>query len=219
MTKIYINNGGIPSLTDTNSVMSGYLPLSGGTMTGPISMGESSLWTSNKIVLVQADGQSEAFVQKANDTGHIRLDGGSDYNSGASFIAYGKSSSDNAGNFKAYASNGTNNATLLGTPAGELTWSGTFKATTLQSTSDIRKKSEIKEVAPDLSSLKTYEYVLKDDGKRHVGLIAQEVEKVIPEAVSEDDGGFKSLDYNSVVAALVGEVNALKKRVAELEEK
>ena len=60
-------------------------------------------------------------------------------------------------------------------------------------------------------------YTFKDDPTTyHVGLIAQEVEKVLPEAVRNDSDGFKSLDYNAVVAALVGEVNKLKEEVKAL---
>ncbi len=92
--------------------------------------------------------------------------------------------------------------------------SGTFKAT-----SDARLKSDLKKITTDLSSLSAYRYRLTPDGKLHVGLIDQEVEKVIPEAVSEGQGGWKSLDYNAVVATLVGEVNALKVRISELEKR
>lgn len=91
------------------------------------------------------------------------------------------------------------------------------KATSFQATSDARKKTGLTPVHPDLSCLTAYRYVLKDDGKTHVGLVAQEVERIIPEAVTEDKDGYKSLDYNAVVAALVDEVNRLKARVAELE--
>ena len=101
--------------------------------------------------------------------------------------------------------------------ASYLEASAQFRAPTFQATSDIRKKSDLAKIHPDLSSLSAYRYTLKDDGKRHYGLIAQEVEKVLPDAVSEDKDGFKSLDYNAVVAALVDEVNRLKARVAELE--
>lgn len=60
-------------------------------------------------------------------------------------------------------------------------------------------------------------YTFKDDPNiYHVGLIAQEVEKVLPEAVTDDADGFKSLDYNAVVAVLVGEVNKLKAEVKAL---
>lgn len=97
------------------------------------------------------------------------------------------------------------------------TFSVAVKAPSFQATSDRRLKEGLTKKHYDLSSLSAYRYVLKDDGKTHVGLVAQEVEKVIPEAVSAGKDGFLALDYNAVVAALVDEVNRLKARVAELE--
>lgn len=116
---------------------------------------------------------------------------------------------------KIYMSGG---GTLSYTNTGDyFAFSAVVKAPSFQATSDARKKTGLTPVHPDLSGLTAYRYTLKDDGKTHVGLVAQEVEKVIPEAVSEDKEGFLALDYNAVVAALVDEVNQLKARVAELE--
>lgn len=98
------------------------------------------------------------------------------------------------------------------------TISTVVKAKSFQATSDSRLKEEQKDVLYDLSSLKPKHYKFKGDNEFHVGLIAQDVEKVIPEAVGTDENGYKSLDYNAIVAALVGEVNALKEEVARLKE-
>lgn len=100
---------------------------------------------------------------------------------------------------------------------GDQSCTGTMRAAAFQATSDVRKKTGLAPVHPDLSSLTAYRYTLKDDGKTHVGLVAQEVKKVIPEAVAEDKEGFLALDYNAVVAALLDEVNRLRKRVEALE--
>ena len=102
-------------------------------------------------------------------------------------------------------------------PGNYFAFSAAVKAPSFQATSDARKKTGLTPVHPDLSGLTAYRYTLKDDGKTHVGLVAQEVEKVIPEAVSEDKEGFLALDYNAVVAALVDEVSRLRKRVEALE--
>lgn len=120
---------------------------------------------------------------------------------------------------KIYMDNlGSGGGTLSYTNPGDyFAFSAAVKAPSFQATSDARKKTGLTPVHPDLSGLTAYRYTLKDDGKTHVGLVAQEVEKVIPEAVSEDKEGFLALDYNAVVAALVDEVNQLKARVAELE--
>jgi hypothetical protein len=50
-----------------------------------------------------------------------------------------------------------------------------------------------------------------------LGLIAQDVEAVLPSAVSETDDGLKHIKYNQIVSALVGAVNELAARVRELE--
>ena len=120
---------------------------------------------------------------------------------------------------KIYMDNlGVGGGTLSYTNPGDyFAFSAAVKAPSFQATSDARKKTGLTPVHPDLSGLTAYRYTLKDDGKTHVGLVAQEVEKVIPEAVSEDKEGFLALDYNAVVAALVDEVNRLRERVEALE--
>jgi hypothetical protein len=100
---------------------------------------------------------------------------------------------------------------------GNQSCTGTMSAAAFVQTSDARKKTGLTPIHPDLSSLTAYRYTLEADGKTHVGLVAQEVEKVIPEAVVEDKEGFLALDYSAVVTALVDEVNRLRKRVEALE--
>lgn len=102
---------------------------------------------------------------------------------------------------------------------GALTCTGWMYAAGHKATSDSRLKEEKKKVSYDISSVSPYRYRLKTDNEYHVGLLAQEVEKIIPEAVSENKDGYKSLDYNAVVAVLVGQVNALTKRIEELEKR
>ena len=94
-----------------------------------------------------------------------------------------------------------------------------MKAKTFQATSDSRLKEDQQTVHYDLSSIKPKRYRFKNDKIHHVGLIAQEVEKVIPEAVSTNEDGYKSLDYNAIIAALVGEVNELKEEIKKLKNK
>lgn len=96
------------------------------------------------------------------------------------------------------------------------TVSGTILASSFQATSDARLKEELTVQTYDLSSLKAYRYRLITDQQYHVGLLAQEVEKVIPEAVSEDEEGYLSVDYNAVVASLVAKVNELSLEVMDL---
>jgi len=84
-----------------------YLPLAGGTLTGNIAFSGS-----NQIC-------------NSADNWLIRINGGTDDNRGARFVASGMSRAGNyAGQFECVASNGTNTVTLKGTPDGTLTWDG-----------------------------------------------------------------------------------------------
>lgn len=86
--------------------------------------------------------------------------------------------------------------------------------------SDIRLKENIKEMsdAEDiLSNLSGYRYTLKDTQKEYAGLIAQEVQEVLPEAVREDEDGFLTVDTYPIVAALVEANKAKDRKISELE--
>ena len=52
------------------------------------------------------------------------------------------------------------------------------------------------------------------DELRH-GLIAQEVEQVLPDVVVSDDAGFKSIRYNEIIPVLIEAVKAQQKIIAE----
>lgn len=115
-------------------------------------------------------------------------------------------------------SNATEGAFKTGITVNPLT--GTLSATVLTATSDARVKEIIEEVRDvDFSQLHTYRYTFKSDKTKteRVGLLAQEVQQVIPEAVI-DNSGTLALDYNAVVSALVAKVNQLEERIIQLED-
>jgi len=87
--------------------------------------------------------------------------------------------------------------------------------------SDIRFKEAI-EVIPDaLSKVQQLRGVtftrndVEDLEKRHTGVIAQELEVVLPEAVSEDNNGIKNVAYGNMVGLLI---EAIKEQQAQIEE-
>ena len=58
-------------------------------------------------------------------------------------------------------------------------------------------------------------------GKENIGVIAQEIEKILPEIVltADDEMGTKSVDYSRLTAVLIEAVKELSERVKELENK
>jgi hypothetical protein len=98
---------------------------------------------------------------------------------------------------------------------GDVSASGNMLATAFLYTSDERRKESIKPLAGTLDRLmlvKGVSYRLKDisDTRVRLGVIAQDVEKVFPEAVYSGVDGMKSVDYPALVAPLIESVKALK---------
>ena len=58
-----------------------------------------------------------------------------------------------------------------------------------------------------------------DDNKTHIVLIAQEVEKVLPEVVHTNDDGIKTVAYGNIVGLLIEAIKDLQKEVDELKER
>jgi hypothetical protein len=56
------------------------------------------------------------------------------------------------------------------------------------------------------------------DKSEQVGVIAQEVEKVLPEAVTVRGDGYLAVDYHKIIPLLVEAVKELTEKVSTLEE-
>ena len=109
-------------------------------------------------------------------------------------------------------------ATFTYNPSTNVLEAGTFNAT-----SDISLKENICtfENAMDVvAGLRGVRFTWKKNGIKTVGLIAQEVEKVLPELVGENvDTGIKSVSYANMVAVLIEAVKELKAEIEELKKR
>jgi len=106
-------------------------------------------------------------------------------------------------------------STSGGTISGNLTVTGT-----ITESSDIRVKSNLEVIPNALDKVKTitgYTFNKNDEEKRSVGVIAQDVIKILPEAVMEDSEGMYSVAYGNMVGLLVEAIKELESRVKELE--
>ena len=56
----------------------------------------------------------------------------------------------------------------------------------------------------------------KESGRADIGLIAQDVEKVIPQIVSTNSEGLKSVEYGNIVAILIEAIKEQQKQIDEL---
>jgi hypothetical protein len=98
---------------------------------------------------------------------------------------------------------------------------GLLSAVSMTSTSDEGLKENIQTIENALNTtekLRGVRFTWKDNGINSIGLIAQEVEKILPEVVFETDG-VKSVAYDNIIGLLVEAIKELNKRVEELEKK
>lgn len=81
--------------------------------------------------------------------------------------------------------------------------------------SDERLKNNIETIPNALEKILQLRGVtftkIDGDNRRHVGVIAQEVENVLPEVVYTDENGMKSVAYGNLVALLIEAIKELSK--------
>ena len=80
--------------------------------------------------------------------------------------------------------------------------------------SDVRLKKDIKALTDPLAEvmkIKPVSFVYKANGKKSMGVIAQDLEKIYPQLVVDGRDGMKSVGYEGLIAPLIGSVQELKK--------
>ena len=89
--------------------------------------------------------------------------------------------------------------------------------------SDIILKKNILKIENALEKIKqisgyTYEFKA-DDSKRHAGVIAQEIQKVLPEIVNKGDDGILGVEYGNMSALLIEAIKELSEEITILKNK
>jgi hypothetical protein len=88
--------------------------------------------------------------------------------------------------------------------------------------SDARKKKNIQKIPDALSKIKlisgyTYEFI--DSNRRNAGVLAQEIQPILPEVVYDNDDGTLSVAYGNMASLFIESIKELESRITELEKK
>ena len=108
-----------------------------------------------------------------------------------------------------------------GTERGSITIAGV--TTSYNTSSDERLKeniSDAEDAGSKIDAIRIRQFDWKDGGEHQdYGVIAQELQSVAPEAVSQgyDEEDMWSVDYSKLVPTLIKEIQTLRNRVAQLE--
>ena len=93
---------------------------------------------------------------------------------------------------------------------------GTLNATTFNSLSDASVKTNINEISNGLdviNAISGVEFDWKGNGNHSAGVVAQELEKVLPHLVATSDDGMKSVNYAGLTAYLLSAIRELSSKI------
>ena len=88
--------------------------------------------------------------------------------------------------------------------------------------SDRRLKQNIHTITNPIekvSALRGVNFEFIKDGKKQIGVIAQETEEIIPEVIGECPDGYKTVQYGNIVGLLIEAIKEQQKQIDELKEK
>jgi hypothetical protein len=165
-------------------------------------------------------GSQIAWSQSDQQQGAI-LVGQQDINTSAfSWMGFYTNNAGNVSEAMRIFSNG-NTAIGTSTNAGYKFYvSGTIYATgNITANSDLTLKKNLTIIdnpTDKLMQLNGYAYQWKSDDSHQYGVIAQEVEKILPYAVSTGNDGIKGVSYNQIIPVLIEAVKEQKKELEEL---
>lgn len=135
---------------------------------------------------------------------------------GALWVTYSSSQ-------RIFASGGTIQAStgiISSLSSDNITVSGDITAANFRSTSDINLKDNIKTVEDSIfkvNSLRGVKFEWKENKKTSYGVIAQELEEVVPELVN--DGEIKTVNYSGLIGILIEAIKDQQKSINTLQEK
>lgn len=200
---------GITSLTASGTITAGTFSGSGASLT---SLSASQL-TSGTVPDARISGAYTGFTGITMSSGQILAVGGTAATPGYSF-----SGDTNTGIFRDTADQVK--ISTGGTLAATFASNGDFTAVgNVTAYSDRRLKKDIEPVYDALEKIDqlngvTFKRI--DNGEYGVGLIAQEVQAVVPEAVKTDENGMLSVAYGNLVGVLVEAIKDLNREVKQL---
>jgi hypothetical protein len=190
---------------------------------GNIGIGTSTISTGNKLAIYGGN------IQIGTAGSSLRFPDGTMQTTAAvgTSIAVTNDAVTNANTYYPSLTNNVTSGTLsaLVTSSTKLYYNpstGTFNANIFNSLSDINKKTDVKVISDSsaiLDQIRGVRFNWRDNSQPSAGLIAQDVEAVMPELVNAAEDGTKSLNYNGIIGVLVETIKELRSEVKTLSAK
>jgi len=178
------------------------------------------------------DGTTSAYNLLLNPAGGDVLINSTSTSSGAKFNVFFSDATNNGAVFRETTGNASVGYIIFnsnGTQTGSITRNGSSNAVLYNTSSDYRLKEDLKEFngLELISKIKTYDFKWKNSEDRMNGVLAHELAKILPYAVSgekdalDKDGNIKpqGVDYSMIVSVLVKAIQEQQEIITNLQER
>ena len=177
--------------SSTATAIGSRLPTGGGQMTGNITMSGTQTVDGRDL---SVDGSKLDGI----DAGATNVSNNNQITNGAGYTTYSSNqATDTTSNVNFASVTATGNITAY---------------------SDATLKTEIHTINDALGivgKLRGVNYKWLSNGQEDIGVIAQEVQQVVPEVIKETEDGIKTVDYGRLVSVLINAVNELNEKLDE----
>ncbi len=165
--------------------------------------------------------QSVALGSGANATGDYGIAIGSGVSAAANQLSLGASANITSIAIGSTGSVAGTQVITIGKTGSTVHLRGSVNANDVTVQSDARLKNiigEYKSGLDDIMKIKTYEFTYKEEPKKkRVGVIAQELQKIFPNAVKKDDDGYLSIRKEDMFYAIINAIKELNQKVIALQ--
>lgn len=198
-----------------NGIITPTLHSTAATGTSPLTVASTTLVSNLNADLLDGNHAS-AFYLATNPAGYTTNTGTVTSIVAGSYLTGGTITSSGTLNVDATSTN-TASKVVVRDASGNFS-ANVITATDFNATSDLRLKDNVT-TPPGLDRLaciNPVEFTWKSTGAKSYGVLAQELEKILPELVHTDDFGYKSVSYIPMLAILVRAVQELHSEVEQL---
>jgi hypothetical protein len=164
-------------------------------------------------------GTTQIPVYTVDGSGRIVYSANVAFSGGATIT---NDTSTSATRYPLFADTNTGTLSTVYTSSSNYTYdpsTGTLSAVIFTSLSDRSVKDNIQVVPNALDTIKQLEGVSfnwKQNGNKSYGVIAQDIEQVLPDVVQTNDEGLKTVDYQALSAFLIESIKQLSSEIEEL---
>ena len=221
-TRIYGTATVDTTLAAGNTTITGFVNASASVNSAILSVGTSFIANSTQVTIsgipLSANGATGTAAQVLSSNGST----GSPYWATASGSTVTDDTTTNASRYVLFANQTSGSLTSEYVSSTKMYFNpstGKLNATSFNSLSDILSKENIKTLDNALSKIlvmRGVSFTWKGTEDKSIGLIAQEVEPILPEVVSTSEDGIKSVSYDSIIGLLIEGIKEQQQTIEQM---